>query len=72
MSDQAPAPSETEHPAPTATLPEPLFDREELAQFDQDDVKAGSVIGKMLALFFVYTVVVMSLAAWWTISAVGD
>ncbi len=70
MSEHAPA--EAEHAAPAGTLPEPLFNREELAQFDQDDVQAGSVIGKMLALFFVYTVVVMSLAAWWTFSVVGD
>ena len=67
MSEQAstttPAASQT-----ASSLPDPLFSRDELAQFDKDDVQAGSVIGKMLALFFVYTVVVMSLAAWWTYS----
>jgi hypothetical protein len=52
---------------PTTNVPlEQLFDREDVAQFDRDDVQAGSAIGKMLALFFLYTVIVMALAAYWT------
>lgn len=58
-------------PADTAPLDE-LFDREELAQFDRDDVAAGSHIGKMLALFFLYTVIVMSIVAYWTYSVVSE
>ncbi len=51
----------------TATAPpQPLFDPEELAQFDSDDTLAGSHIGKMLAFFFLYTVIVMSIVVWWT------
>jgi hypothetical protein len=46
--------------------PEMPFDREDLQQFDRDDVSAGRAIGKMLALFFLYTIVAMSLAAYWT------
>ena len=46
----------------------PLFSREELAQFDVDDAHAGSVIGKMLSLFFLYTVIAMGLVGWWTFS----
>ena len=42
------------------------FSREELAQFDSDDTTAGRNIGKMLAIMFLYTIIVMSLAAWWT------
>jgi hypothetical protein len=50
----------------TTSVPQPPFNRAEIAQFDADDVKAGSVIGKMLAMFFFYTVVVMTIVAWWT------
>ena len=56
-----------------AVPPAMPFDREDLAQFDSDDISAGRAIGKMLAFFFLYTVVVMSLAAWWTFdSLTGD
>lgn len=49
------------------------FDREELVQFDQADRQAGGAIGKMLALFFLYTVIVMSIVAWWTYtSTIGE
>jgi hypothetical protein len=43
-----------------------LFNHQERAQFDLDDVAAGRAIGKMLGLFFLYTVIVMSAVAWWT------
>lgn len=36
--------------------------------FTADDTEAGSAIGKMLAWFFLYTVIVMSISAWWTFS----
>lgn len=70
MSEQS-APT-TESTSVSGALPDPLFTPQELAEFDKDDVQAGSVIGKMLALFFIYTVVVMSLAAWWTASVTGE
>lgn len=42
-------------------------------QFDADDTEAGRAIGKMLSLFFVYTVFAMGVAVWatvvWTRSA---
>lgn len=50
----------------TVANPDNLFTRRELQQFDADDVMAGGTIGKMLALFFLYTVIVMSVVAWWT------
>ena len=43
-----------------------LFEREEIDQFDQDDAEAGRAIGKMLSIFFLYTVLAMALVAWWT------
>jgi hypothetical protein len=45
---------------------EALFDRDELRQFEEDDREAGANIGKMLSIFFVYTVIVMSFAAYAT------
>lgn len=48
------------------TTPDPHFNKAELAQFDRDDTDAGRAIGKMLSLFFLYTVIVMSICAWWT------
>lgn len=49
-----------------AQTEEPLFEPEELQQFDADDVQAGSAICKMLSLFFFYTVIVMAVAGYWT------
>jgi hypothetical protein len=42
------------------------FQREDLEHFDSEDTTAGSAIGKMLAVIFLYTIFAMSLAAWWT------
>ena len=51
----------------TATaVPENPFEREELAQFDADDVQAGKAIGKMLSLFFLYTLIATAFVGWWT------
>jgi hypothetical protein len=49
----------------------PLFTDEELKQFDADDTQVGGAIGKMLALFFLYTVFAMSIVAWWTFNSGG-
>ena len=49
---------------------EPPFDREQVAEFDEEDRQAGGAIGKMLALFFLYTVLVMTFVAWWTYRSV--
>lgn len=46
--------------------PEPLFDRSELQQFDDEDVQAGKAICKMLSLFFFYTVIMMGLSTYIT------
>ena len=54
-----------EHAAATATAAPP-FDADELKQFDADDALAGSIIGKMLSLLFIYTLIAMSLVSWWT------
>lgn len=56
--------------APVAESPA-LFTPVEIEQFDADDVTAGKRIGQMLALLFLYTVIVMSLVSWWTFSTVA-
>jgi hypothetical protein len=62
--DHTPA---TTHGNPVEAMPiKELFNRQEVAQFDADDVTAGRAIGKMLAIFFLYTVIAMSIVAWWT------
>ncbi len=43
------------------------FDAQDLEQMDADDVQAGRAIGKMLALFFVYTVIATAGAALYTV-----
>ena len=56
----------------TAVLapPEPLFEKDELAQFDEDDITAGRAICKMLSLFFLYTMFAMALVGLWTYGSV--
>ena len=44
----------------------PLFEDDELEQFDADDVQAGSALCKMLSLFFLYTVIAMAVVGLWT------
>ena len=64
----------TKHPEPAepAVNPDEVFDRVQLKHFDAEDGHAGGVIGKMLSLFFLYTVIVMALVAIWTFAVVGD
>jgi len=70
MSDHAAAsthaPGHHAGDSPESGAPAAPFTREEITQFDHDDTLAGKAIGKLLAVIFLYTVVVMSLAAWWT------
>ena len=47
------------------------FEKSELAHFDKEDVTAGSAIGRMLAVIFLYTIFAMSIAGWWTFKAVS-
>jgi len=58
------------HNAATASHEEPLFSPVEIEQFSADDVTAGGAIGKMLAALFLYTIVAMSIAGWWTYSSI--
>ncbi len=79
MSDHAHAVTATEpsghvaghDPVPDSALPID-FDKSERALFDQEDTSAGGNIGKMLALFFVYTIIAMSIAGWWTYRSLID
>jgi hypothetical protein len=59
------------HPAP-ASAEQPLFSAVEVEQFSADDVTAGSAIGKMLSALFLYTVIAMSIASWWTWSSIQE
>jgi hypothetical protein len=43
------------------------FNEQQIEQFEEDDADAGRGIGKMLATFFLYTVIAMSIVAWWTL-----
>ncbi len=47
-------------------VPAVPFTGQQIDQFDADHGDAGRAIGKMLALFFLYTVVVMSGVGYWT------
>lgn len=59
-------PEEHGHAAPTV---EYHFDHHDLEYFDSEDIQAGRAIGKLLASFFLYTVIAMSIAAYWTYSS---
>ena len=48
-----------------------LFSREELREFEADDIQIMSRIGMILSALFDYTVVVMAVAIWWTFRTVG-
>ena len=48
-----------------------LFSAVEIEQFGADDVTAGGAIGKMLSALFLYTVVAMGIAGWWTYSSIA-
>ena len=56
--------------ATAATVPENPFDRDEIKQFEADDVQAGKSIGQMLSLMFIYTVIVMALVGYLTWSKI--
>ena len=43
---------------------------EEFSALEREDVEAGTLIGRLLAFFFLYTIVVTILAAWWTWDAI--
>lgn len=64
MSDSA------SHEAASASTDAPLFSAVEIEQFEADDVTAGSAIGKMLSALFLYTIVAMGIASWWTYSSI--
>lgn len=56
--EQTHAPAAESH-APALENP---FELTELKQFGEDDAEAGRAIGKMLSLFFVYTVLAMTVS----------
>lgn len=60
------------HPVAGATASSPDFDRQEINSFSKDDGHAITVIGKMLVLFFFYSLLVMAAVAGWTIWGFGQ
>ncbi|MFN0198857.1 MAG: hypothetical protein ACKVT0_19085 [Planctomycetaceae bacterium] len=48
------------------------FDAQDLEQMDADDVQAGRAIGKLLVLFFIYTVIATSGVGIWTYLSLAD
>ncbi len=48
-----------------------LFSGDELLEFAADDAEAGRRIGKILSALFIYTLLAMSVAVWWTLKTVG-
>jgi hypothetical protein len=67
----ASATAEMHPPAAAVATPELPFSERQIDQFDADDGDAGRAIGKMLALFFLYTIIAMSGVAWWTYHRTG-
>ena len=59
-------------PPPPAAAGEPgadPFSGEEYRQFAAEDGRAGTFIGWLLCVLFVYTILVASAAIWWTLNA---
>lgn len=48
-----------------------LFSGDELLEFAADDAEAGRRIGKILSALFIYTLLAMSVAVWWTLKTIG-
>ncbi|MGB0738588.1 MAG: hypothetical protein ACPGXX_00865 [Planctomycetaceae bacterium] len=55
---------------PAAPADNELFSVTEVEQFSADDVKAGGDIGKMLSALFLYTILAMGIASWWSWSSI--
>ncbi|HEV8001037.1 MAG TPA: hypothetical protein VGP63_14220 [Planctomycetaceae bacterium] len=66
MSEPIHAPTLAGHDDPPSPGEGGPFSEQQIEQFEEDDGDAGRAIGKMLATFFFYTVIAMSLVAWWT------
>ncbi len=60
------------HETASASDDASLFTAVEVEQFGADDVQAGGDIGKMLSALFLYTVIAMSIASWWTWSSIQE
>lgn len=53
------------------TEPEdPIFSREEIAEFRKQDVEAGSFVAKVLCAMFAWSVFILSVVVWWTFRTV--
>jgi hypothetical protein len=50
----------------TPNAPASPFGEGEMQDLDREDVQAGRVMAWLLCFFFLYTIVVTIIAAWWT------
>ena len=57
---------------PSAVTSSPEFDAAEITQFAQKDAQAIKVIGRMLVLFFFYSLIVMVAVGYWTANFGGQ
>ncbi|MFN5296790.1 MAG: hypothetical protein ACK5HA_00715 [Planctomycetaceae bacterium] len=57
---------------PSAATASPEFDAAEIQQFAQKDAQAIKVIGRMLVLFFFYSLLVMVAVGYWTANFGGQ
>ena len=64
--EAATALAEPKHEEHTAEPFDDHFRPADIDGFTADDTVAGSAIGKMLAILFLYTVLAMTLTTWWT------
>ena len=51
---------------PPEAAPEDPFTDEDIQGFENDDIKAGQAITKMLSTLFIYTLIAMSIVSIWT------
>jgi len=68
MSDQA-TPAEQNAPAAKTadeSYPGSEFNKQDLAEFSADDTEASANIGKMLTIFFAYSLFAMMVVTAWT------
>jgi len=69
VSTETPHVEATAHDTHAVAPAQPEFDKREVAEFGKDDGTAVSVIGKMLVVFFFYSLVVMMCVGYWTFRA---
>ncbi len=60
-----------ENASPAAAAAGTTFTGQEVEEFSEDDARAGANIGKMLVLFFTYSLIVGIFVSWWAFHAMS-